>query len=318
MLNTGGSSVGVNYGLLGDNLPPPDQVVSLLKSRNINKIRLFEPNPNVLEALHNSGIEVIIGTLNSDLPRLASDPSFATQWVQTNVLPHANSVTFRCITAANEVIPGDLAVHVVPAMKNLDAAVSALNLKIPVSTSVSLGVLGVSYPPSQGAFSEALASIMKPMISFLASKNTPFLVNIYPYYAYKGDKSLPLDYALFKERNIFVQDGSLGYTNMFDAIVDSIYSSLEKMGGSNVEVIVSETGWPSGGNERGATIDNAMAYNNNLVKHVNGNAGTPKRPGKGTETYLFALFNENLKKPGIEQNFGLYHPDMSEVYHVDF
>ena len=141
--------VGVNYGLLGNNLPPPAQVVSLLKSRNISRVRLFEPNQDALKALEGSGIEVILGTLNGDLPRLASDPSFATEWVRTNIIPHAESINFRYVTAGNEVIPGQFEEAVIPAMQKLDAALTAANLKIPVTTVVATGVLSSSFPPSQ-------------------------------------------------------------------------------------------------------------------------------------------------------------------------
>jgi Glycosyl hydrolases family 17 len=63
-------------------------------------------------------------------------------------------------------------------------------------------------------------------------------------------------------------------------------------------------------------LENARIYNNNVIAHVK--RGTPRRPGKELETYLFAMFNENQKQEGVEQNFGLYKPDMTEVYHVDF
>ena len=127
-----------------------------------------------------------------------------------------------------------------------------------------------------------------------------------------------LDYSLFTANGVVVHDGALGYSNLFDAILDATYSALEKVGGSNVDIVVSETGWPSGGNGVGATLENAKTYNNNVVAHVEKHAGTPKRPGKAIETYLFAMFNENQKPEGTEQNFGLYQPDMTEVYHVDF
>lgn len=312
--------MGLNYGMKGDNLPPATQVIALLKSKNIKRVRLFEPKPDALKALEGSGIELILGTLNEDLPKLGSDPSFAANWVTTNVVPHANSVVFRYVSAGNEVIPGDLAANVLPAMKNLDSALKAANLSIPVSTCVATQVLGVSYPPSQGAFSEASSAVMAPIAAYLEASKIPLLVNIYPYFAYAGNPNeVRLDYALFTAKEVVVRDGGLGYYNLFDAMVDSVYSALEKAGGQSVEVVVAETGWPSGGgNGSMATITNAQTYNNNLIAHLSQSTGTPKRPGKAIEAYMFAIFNENLKPAGTEQHFGLYQPDMTEVYPVNF
>ncbi|KAK9292427.1 hypothetical protein L1049_020397 [Liquidambar formosana] len=59
--------IGVNYGLLGDNLPTPDKVTALLRSRNIRKVRIFEPNPEVLKAFKGSDLEVVLGVHNLDL-----------------------------------------------------------------------------------------------------------------------------------------------------------------------------------------------------------------------------------------------------------
>nr|XP_010921935.2 putative glucan endo-1,3-beta-glucosidase GVI isoform X1 [Elaeis guineensis] len=318
-IHAGAQVIGINYGTLGDNLPSPAQVVDLLKSRNINLVRLFDPNPTILPALQNSGISAVVGVFNDDLPRLASDPAFAATWVQANVVPYINAGTsFRYITAGNEVIPGDLAGFVLPAMQNLDAALAAANLHIPVSTVVHNVILGVSFPPSESAFNDECSAIMAGIAGFLKSKNTPLLVNIYPYYGYASDpENVRLDYALFTASDAVVVDGPLNYYNLFDAALDGIYAALEKAGYPDLSVVVSETGWPSGGGPDWTTADNAMTYNNNAVKHVTSGNGTPRRPGTAIETYFFALFNEDLKPDGIERNWGLYYPDMTEVYHVD-
>ncbi|KAK9168838.1 hypothetical protein Syun_000978 [Stephania yunnanensis] len=90
------------------------------------------------------------------------------------------------------------------------------------------------------------------------------------------------------------------------------------MGGSRVDVVVSNSGWHSVGNGNVVTVKNAKTYNHNLIKNMCRISGTPKRLRKSLETYLLALFNEDLKPVRTEQNFGLYNPDMNEVYHVDF
>lgn len=315
-------AIGVNYGMTADNLPPPEQVISMYKAKNIGYVRLFHPDTTALAALRGTGIGVVLGVLNEDLPRLASDASFAQSWVASYVAPFAGDVRFRYINAGNEVIPAtQYASNVLPAMQNLESALRSAGVSgVPVTTAVATSVLGTSYPPSQGAFSEAAAPLMAPIVAYLASKNAPLLVNVYPYFAYADSGGqVALGYALLSSggsASSQVTDGGLVYTNMFDAIVDATHAAVEKAGAQGLELVVSETGWPSGGGGVGATVENAAAYNNNVVRHVG--AGTPRRPGKPVETYLFAMFNENKKQEGVERNFGIFQPDMSEVYHVDF
>ena len=127
-----------------------------------------------------------------------------------------------------------------------------------------------------------------------------------------------LDYVLFTANGMVVVDGPLNYMNLFDAIIDAMYSVLKKAGHPDVSMIASEIGWLSIDGAIGATVENAMTYNNNVVAHVTSSVGMPKRLGNAIETNIFAMFNEDLKPIGVEQNFGLYHPNMTEVYHVNF
>ncbi|PHU29629.1 Glucan endo-1,3-beta-glucosidase [Capsicum chinense] len=97
-----------------------------------------------------------------------------------------------------------------------------------------------------------------------------------------------------------------------------MYFAIEKARGPNVEIVVSETGWPSEGNPS-ATKENAQTYYRNLVNHVKGGVGIPKKPGKIIETYLFAMFDENQKQgEATEKHFGLFYPNKTAKYDLKF
>ncbi|CAL9111225.1 unnamed protein product [Musa textilis] len=312
------SAIGVCYGRLGNNLPPPGEVVNLYKANKIGSMRIYDPNNEVLQALRGSNIQLVVDVPNENLQSLASDASAAREWVQKNVVAFRPSVSFRYIAVGNEVIPGGLAQYVLPAMQNVQNAVSSAGLQnqIKVSTSVATTVLGTSYPPSAGAFSSAAQTHMNPIVQFLARNGAPLLLNVYPYFAYKDNRNqISASYALFTSTEVVVRDGQFGYRNLFDAMVDAVYAAMEKVGGSNVAIVVSESGWPSAG-DFAATIDNAKTYNQNLIRHVG--QGTPRRSGRPLETYIFAMFNENQKNPELEKHFGLFNPNKQPVYPISF
>jgi hypothetical protein len=184
-----------------------------------------------------------------------------------------------------------------------------------VSTSIDTTLLGNSYPPSAGSFSDSANSYITAIVNFLVSNGAPLLVNVYPYFSYKDDPSqISIQYALFTSPGVVVNDGSLGYQNLFDALVDAHYSALEKIGAPNLKIVVSESGWPSEGGDAAST-DNAGTYYKNLINHVKG--GTPKKQGQAIETYLFAMFDENLKGPEeFEKHFGLFLPNKQNKYQI--
>jgi hypothetical protein len=123
--------------------------------------------------------------------------------------------------------------------------VTALGLqgRVNVTTAHSLDIMGSSYPPSSGAFRPDVVPYMQPILSFLSTARSPFLINCYPYFAYKADPgSVPLEYVLFQP-NPGVTDPStkLNYDNMLYAQIDSVYAAIQALGHTDIDVKISES-----------------------------------------------------------------------------
>ncbi|PAN50736.1 hypothetical protein PAHAL_9G542300 [Panicum hallii] len=315
---TSQSFIGVNYGTIADNLPPPASTASLLMSTSIGKLRLYEPQPELVAALAGSNISILLGIPNGDVPNLASSPAAAASWAAANI---PTTVPVSAISVGNELLnSGDptLAPQLLPAMQNLLAALPA-GSTTKISTVHSMAVLSASDPPSSGAFHPDLAGSLDPVLDFLHQNGAPFMINPYPYFAYASDtRPETLAFCLFQPNAGRVDAVSgLTYTNMFDAQLDAIRAALDAKGYGDVDIVIAETGWPYKGDadEAGATVDNAKAYTSNLVAHLRSQAGTPRTPGKSVDTYIFALYDEDLKGgPESERSFGLYKTDLTANY----
>ncbi|KAM2928192.1 hypothetical protein COP2_035459 [Malus domestica] len=101
--------------------------------------------------------------------------------------------------------------------------------------------------------------------------------------------------------------------------VDAVRSALNAVGFKDIDILIAETGWPYHGddNEIGPSVENARAYNGNLIAHLRSMVGTPLMPGQSVETYIFALYDEDLKPgPASERYFGLFKPDLTATYDV--
>ncbi|KAK6154444.1 hypothetical protein DH2020_008692 [Rehmannia glutinosa] len=253
---------------------------------------------------------------NEQLSSAAADQSFTDAWIQSNILPYHPNTQIEAIAVGNEVFvdPQNTTRFLVPAMRNIHASL----LKYDVASA-----LQTSYPASSGSFKPDLVEpVIKPMLNFINQTGSYLMVNAYPFFAYIANSdTISLDYALFRNNNSGDVDPNNGlvYKSLFEAQTDAVFSAMAELGFNDVKIVVSETGWPSKGdeNEIGANAENAAAYNGNLVRRVLSGGGTPLRPNEPLSVYLFALFNENEKPgPTSERNYGLFYPNQQKVYDI--
>lgn len=319
---------GINYGRIADNLPSPENVVKLLRAAKIKNVRIFDFNHSVLQAFSGTGLELEIGLPNENVKDISYSPDHALSWVKENVLAFLPDTKIRGIAVGNEILGGadqSLWEALLDAVKNLHNATKQLQIDdiIQISTSHSSAVFQDSYPPSNCTFREDVAKYMRPLLEFLSQINSQFHLNAYPFLAYTYNPTeIDLNYALFEKNDgIYDEKFKLHYDNMLDAQIDAAYAALEDAGFKKMEVIITETGWASRGdqNEPAATRTNARTYNFNLRKRLALRKGTPHRPKNVLKAYIFALFNE-YQKPGAtsERNFGLFKPDGSISYDIGF
>lgn len=84
-------AVGVNWGTTASHPLPASKVVELLKSNNITRVKLFDADPLVLEALSGSNLGVTVGIPNALLKSLNSSKKAAGSWVHDNVTRYVSS-----------------------------------------------------------------------------------------------------------------------------------------------------------------------------------------------------------------------------------
>lgn len=314
--------MGVCFGRSGDNLPSPSVIVQLLKSHRISKVRLFVPIPAVLTALKGTGIRIMIGVPNENIMQLSSGGADAAlAWLKTNVLAFVDASQVCYLAVGNEVLHTDasLTPYLVPAMYNFHKALQTLGLdsSIKLSSPCSSQILSVWTPPSNGAFAPFCLPAVQSMLKFLSETGAPFMVNMQPFHSFINDPvSTNLNFCLFQAKAPPMLDHGLQYTNMFDVMLDALATAMEREGFKGIPVMVTETGWPTAGNNV-ATPDNAAAYIGGILERRSHGVGTPKRPNQAVEVFLSDMFNENTKGgQEFEKHFGIFQPDGSPVINV--
>ena len=137
--------LGINYGTVADNLPSPSEAVKLLQSTLISKVKLFSVEPEILRALANTGLEVMVGIGDDQIKPLASGLPAAQNFVRQNVMPYVPATKITYLSVGNEVLSssdGEMIYDLQFAMENLHEACEMAGIKgVKVTTPHSMGLL---------------------------------------------------------------------------------------------------------------------------------------------------------------------------------
>ncbi|KAG7037546.1 Glucan endo-1,3-beta-glucosidase 5 [Cucurbita argyrosperma subsp. argyrosperma] len=329
--------IGVNWGTQSTHPLPPATVVKLLKDNGIQKVKLFDADPVVLNALAKSGIEVMVGIPNDMLYSLANSIQAAENWVAKNLSSYISStsvdirwriLTFdylccaRYVAVGNEpflkTFNGSFLGTTFPALQNVQAAIvkAGLSTRVKVTVPMNADVYqSLTTVPSGGDFRSDIHDLMLSIVKFLSDSESPFTVNIYPFISLYADPNFPIDYAFFDGFSQALDDNGRVYDNVFTANYDTLVSSLQKNGFPNMSIIVGEIGWPTDG-DRNANLQFAKRFSQGFLSRFVSGQGTPMRPGP-IDAYLFSLIDEDAKsiQPGnFERHWGLFYYDGRPKY----
>jgi hypothetical protein len=87
--------VGVNWGSQMTQPLVPSSVVKMLKDNGIMKVKLFDADSWPVDALLDSGIEVMLGIPNDMLETMTSYGN-AEDWVNENVTSYGDKLNLKC------------------------------------------------------------------------------------------------------------------------------------------------------------------------------------------------------------------------------
>ncbi|XP_051149340.1 glucan endo-1,3-beta-glucosidase 5 [Andrographis paniculata] len=325
-----GGGVGVNWGTMAAHQLPPSKVVDMLKENGFDRVKLFDADANILDALSGTDIEVMVALPNYMLVEMSlGGATAAAAWVDANLTAYAypGGVNIRYVAVGNEpflkTYNDTYLKHTLPALKNIQEAINKAGLGSQIKATVPFNADVYFSPesnplPSAGDFRPEIRDLTVQILQQLHTNDAPFVVNIYPFLSLYANVYFPLDYAFFDGPNRPIRDAQNVYTNVFDANFDTLVWSLTKAGYPDMKIIVGEVGWPTDGDKH-ATIPYARRFNQGLLQHALNGQGTPARKGK-IDFYLFSLIDESAKSidPGMfERHWGIFEYDGKPKYELD-
>lgn len=279
---------------------PTDHVLKVIKEKNISKMMLDctdNRGSDILKAVSNdpvlsSRMKFVLWV--RDLAPLANELS-AKQWVSEYIEGYESIVSDICV---GEVTVGCTFDIFNNAMQNLKSLLPAsIKLSAMVNMSILEGTYYANMPPSLCK----LTADARQLLTLLYTLNCgqfPLFVCMIPYFMMSG-KAKPENCLLIDGAQTYMRDGQYNYTQVFNAMLDSIWCALNKelpeLRMANLNAV---SGWPTDGPKDEASPKNAKIYIPNFVKHSN--KCTP-RGNKPAGICIYNLVDEDLIETTVEE-----------------
>lgn len=300
--------MGINFALKLQKVPLANRDAARIfrtQFPSITRAKIFDHDTAVLDALRAEGFKhVIIAVPNFQVSRLADSTEFSNQLVRDVIEPQIAKGLSLSVALSNEPFApwNNIGERVLEnAYRNLRTSLAAKRLSATVKITIpfQFGILGNSYPPSEGSFAESRIAALRSLTVLLYEDGSTFDINIYPFFAHRDNpRDISLSYALG-------ETGHRSYRSLLQAQVAAVRAALLRLNSrytdSGLPIVVGETGWPTAGHTT-ATVENAAKYNRNAV-------------ASGIPMYLFEAFDVKLKSRdsgagpagnAVEDNWGIF------------
>ncbi|CAA0812792.1 O-Glycosyl hydrolases family 17 protein [Striga hermonthica] len=315
--------IGVNWGRKNAQRLIPSVVVDLLLQNRVPAARIYTTETDILEAFVGSGINLAINIFDASKVATYEDARSTVDrrsaWFDPSNITRVYVGNQMFAPILNDTRQQS---KVVDMLNNTQRALNDAGYShVKATLTHPFFVLNHNFTrPSEAEISVSVHEQFMRYLDIIKASGAPVCIDLFPVEIVRALGIHDFDFAFADNRSthIVTDVGGAVYTNAFEFMYDSFMWALEKVGAHEVEVVVTQIGWPTDGHPN-ASAANAERFYKALLPLVSSGRGTPKRPGKHIDIYVHALTDENKNPPGVPygRHWGIYRSNGEPKYRVD-
>ena len=307
--------INLNAQWWNNNVPSSRNVIKKLLNINYNcsVYKLFTRDLEVLGNIKLFNKKAIVAFNNWELIKIISNYN----WGENEILKLIDyKDTIECVAVGNEPLGvwyNNEFTHLLVNATKIISHIIKINMpNVQITVPFNFAIFDNTYPPSNSVIIKPLRNVVIETLNVIKnhSKNSPVMVNIYPYLTYKQNTDLiDINFALGKNSPFFIRDGEYLYKSLFSIMFDAALVAIKKEG-FDMDLVIGEVGWPDKEGIGANTENHCNALEQLKIEQT---TGTPRQPGP-LQLYLFEAIDEPWKEigPGLtERHWGILTLDLS-------